>query len=175
MAAVYSRSVGRITTCPLPDDALLRKYAATGAFTDCYTTTIASRASQADFVEAFYTTFVFRMERLLLRLFVSRPSTDREAAELGRGERQDFAAWTVEQRTASQLLMCDFMGRTRSWLMTAPEGAGTRLYFGSAIGPERDPVTGERRMGGGFSALMGFHRLYSRVLLRTAARRVSRV
>jgi hypothetical protein len=53
-------------------------------------------------------------------------------------------------------------------------GAGTRLYFGSAVVPLRDAKTGGTRMGPLFRALLGFHRLYSRVLLRAAAKRLSR-
>ena len=164
----------RIDACPLPAESKLGKYAAAGAYTDCYATLVTGQVSHAEFVEAFYTTSVFRLERLILRVFVARPSTDREAAELARGGRPAFAAWTVEERATNQLLLCDFLGRTRSWLMVTPEGSGTRLWFGSAVVPVRDPATGGLRMGGRFSALMGFHQVYSRVLLWSAARRVSR-
>ena len=69
---------------------------------------------------AFYTTWLFRLERWILRLAVARPSTDEEAHQLARGEREAFAAWSVEARAPDQLLMCDFTGRTRSWLMVVP-------------------------------------------------------
>ena len=119
-------------------------------------------------------TAVFKLERLILKWLVARPSTDAEARQLAQGSRDAFAAWTVEARTADQLLLGDFSGRTKSWLMvTAIEGAaGTRLYFGSAVVPTGRP--GQRGVGFVFTALLGFHRLYSRILLRSAAARLTR-
>ncbi len=124
----------------------------------------------------FYTTWLFRLERWILRLAVARPSTDEEARQLARGERGAFAAWSVEARAPDQLLMCDFTGRTRSWLMVAPAAGatGTRLYFGSVVVPVRDPKTGEMGLGPVHGPLIGFHKLYSRLLLGAAARRLAR-
>lgn len=160
--------------CDLPPNALLRKYRDTGAYTDCYATEIATRVSHAEYVEAFYTTFVFKLERLLLKRLVAKPSTDDEARRLARGELDSFAAWTVEGRVPDQVLMADFMGRTKSWLMVAPVGdARTRLYFGSAVVPTRDKA-GKPTMGSPFNALLGFHKLYSRVLLVSAAEKITK-
>lgn len=159
----------------LPPHALLRKYRDSGAYTDCYATDISARVSHAEYVEAFYTTYVFKLERLLLKGLVGKPSTDDEARRLARGELDSFAAWTVEGRAPNQVLMADFMGRTKSWLMAESIGAsGTRLYFGSAVVPTRDNA-GKPRMGRQFSALLGFHKLYSRVLLRAAAAKITRM
>ena len=110
-------------------------------------------------------------------MVVARPSTDIEAKQLADGEIGAFAAWRVEGRTAGQLLMGDFTGRTKSWLMTAAvdgtaENPRTRLYFGSAVVPRANAKTGERRMGFAFHALLGFHRLYSRLLLKAARSRL---
>jgi len=167
-----------IRSCQLPSDALLNRYLASGAYADCYVTEVAGRVSHAEFVEAFYTTAVFKLERLILRLFVSRPSTDAQAGELARGELSSFAAWAVEGRAPDQLLLTDLTGRTRSWLMVAmPKNRdfiGTRLYFGSAVVPMRSPKTGRTSLGPVFSALLGFHKLYSRVLLRAAGHRLCR-
>ena len=162
--------------CALPDDALLLKYAQGGGYTDCWTTDIARTASQAEYIEAFYTGFAFRLERALLAWLVSRPSSDAQVRELAAGRRERFAAWSVEARAPRQLLLADFQGRTRSWLMSAPaaDGAATRLYFGSAVVARIDRRTGKPRMGLAFAALLGFHRLYSRVLLRAAAARLMR-
>jgi len=129
-------------------------------------------------VEAFYTTAVFKLERLLLARFVSKPSSDAQARQLAAGELNSFAAWDVEERRVDQLLMSDFRGRTRSWLMVAPgpgDGAATtRLYFGSAVVPIVNRGSGEARLGFAFRALLGFHKLYSRVLLRAACSRLAR-
>ena len=68
-------------------------------------------------------------------------------------------------------------GRTRSWLMALPVNATaaderTRFYFGSAVVPRKNARSGKPEMGFAFSALLGFHRLYSRLLLRAARSRV---
>ena len=161
------------SACDLPPGALLRRYQDSGAYADCYTIEVPRRVSHAEYVEAFYTTLVFKAERVLLSWLVSKPSTDTQAARLARGEVDSFAAWTVEARAAEQLLMADYVGRTKSWLMIAPSGgAATRLYFGSAVVPVHDE-SGQPRMGRSYSALLGFHKLYSRVLLQATAAKIT--
>jgi hypothetical protein len=152
----------------LPADALLQSYVASGAYTDCYAVTFPGQVSLAEFMAAFYTTRIFRLERWLLARLLRFPSTDQQAQLLGQGELTRFAAWHVESRESNQVIMA--AGRTRSWLMASPspEGtAATSLYFGSAVV--------QRRRGGlgwQFNALLGFHKLYSRALLSSASRRL---
>ena len=164
------RSVRR---CDLPLDAVLRKYVAEGAYTDCYATEIATSIGFAEYVEAFYTTAPFKAERLVLRWLVAKPSSDADARRLACGDADTFAAWSVECRAPDQLLLCDFLRRTRSWLMiVALGGGGARLYFGSAIVPV-GIGSGARRLGFPFNLLLGFHHFYSQVLLRAARSRVT--
>lgn len=163
-----------ISPCPLPAAALLARHGVPGAYLDCYTTQLPRAVPLREFVEAFYTTWVFRIERWLLARFVARPSTGAQAAQLARGDIEAFAAWDVEARDERQLLLGDFSGRTKSWLMVEPAGEGTRLYFGSAVVPVVRRKTGKREMGAAFHALLGFHKLYSRILLGAARRRLSR-
>jgi hypothetical protein len=166
--------------CALPPHALLARHREAGAYLDCWVTQLPGAVSQREFVDAFYTTGLFKLERWLLARFAARPSTDAQAGQLARGDTEVFAAWSVEARDAAQLLLA--AGRTRSWLMVEPiapageggGGAGTRLYFGSAVLPVRDRRTGQPVMGRGFHALLGFHKLYSRVLLRAARARLER-
>lgn len=166
-----------IQACELPAESLLLTYREAGAYTDCYFTDVARPVSHAEYVEAFYTTAVFKLERLILAWFVSRPSTDQQAKALAAGELSSFAAWSVEGRNANQLLLCDFQSRTRSWLMTVPAANGnsgsTRLYFGSAVVPVMNRRTGQASMGFAFRALLGFHKVYSRVLLRATISRIA--
>lgn len=161
--------------CPLPPDALLARYEGEGGYTDCYTAALPAAVSHAAFVEAFYTTAVFKVERLLLGLLVAKPSTDAEAKQLAAGQRETFSAWRVEARATNQLLLCEFSGRTRSWLMVEPaeSGSGTQLYFGSAVLPATPASGGSPRLGFVFTALLGFHKLYSRVLLSSACARLT--
>jgi hypothetical protein len=155
--------------CALPPGTLLEKYAGGRGCTDCYATEVERAVTQAQYVEAFYTTWVFRLERLILKWAVSRPSTDAQAMRLAEGSLDTFAAWSVEARAPDQLLLCDLYGRTRSWLMAAPAGEGrTRLYFGSAVVPRK----GQTGLGGRYRALLGFHKRYSKILLRAARARL---
>lgn len=159
-----------IYSSPAPDEALHAKYERAGAYTDCFTTEISGHVSHSQFVEAFYTSRVFKLERVILKWFVDKPSTDAEAKELADGARDRFAAWTVEARSSDQLLMCDYLGHTRSWLMVAPcerDGSpATRLHFGSVVVPVRRFP---------YKVLLGFHRLYSRVLLSSASARLAKL
>ncbi|MCB1553815.1 MAG: hypothetical protein KDJ14_08370 [Xanthomonadales bacterium] len=159
---------------PLPPDSLLHRYGGERGYVDCFVTDLPRTVTHADYVTAFYTTGLFKCERLILRLAARRPSSDSEAAALGAGTADRFAAWSVEARSANQLLLCDFTGRTRSWLMTEalPDASGTRLRFGSAVVKEADAGRGHPRMPRGFGLLLGFHNLYSRLLLSAARRRL---
>jgi hypothetical protein len=167
--------VSAVRASELSADALLQRYRDRG-YTDCWSIEIARRVTHAAYVEAFYTTPVFRLERWILRLVVGRPSTDTEAHRLAHGEADRFAAWTVEARAPDQLLMCDHTQRTRSWLMVSPATTPghTTLWFGSAVVSIEGSRTGEHRLGATYAALLGFHKLYSRILLRVAAARLGR-
>lgn len=160
-----------VRAAAVPAGSLLSRYVAAGAHADCYTTELPVAVSHARFVEAFYTTALFRLERLLLGTLGSLPSTDAQARELARGERPSFAAWSVDARASNELLVR--AGRTRSWFMVAtpePEQrSATRLYFGSALVPQHSG-----RPGALFSLLLGFHKLYSRALLLSARVRLAR-
>lgn len=160
----------------VPESSLLARYLQGDAYADCYTTVIAGSVSHADYVTAFYTSPVFKLERRILRWAVARPSTDAQARQLALGEIDTFSAWRVEARADQQLLLCDLHGRTRSWLMVVPgdaaEATSTRLYFGSAVVPVANRKTGRLTMGWAFTVLLGFHQRYSIVLLRSAHRRL---
>jgi hypothetical protein len=173
--AVYFCCNRKATSVPRIQPHSLTTYANSGAYTDCFATEIARTVSHAEFVETFYTGGLFTVERFLLRVFISKPSTDLQARQLAAGELNEFAAWRVEARAVDQLLLCAIDGRTRSWLMVSamPETGGTRLYFGSAVVPGVNASTGKSSLGFAFKALLGIHKLYSRALLNAAAARLA--
>jgi len=172
-----------IASCPLPEDAIIYKYHKSSyqdadTYTDCYLVNFDRPVTLAEYVFAFYTTPVFRLERFILKYLADRPSSDHEAKQLSEGTIDEFSAWTVEDRTPEQLLMSDLRGRTRSWFMIVPQSAAgsttTTLYFGSAVVPYQKTATGDPRSGGGLRLLLGFHKLYSRVLLYSAKVRLKK-
>jgi len=154
---------------PLPPFALLSRYATDGGYADCYATELPGDYSHAEYVAAFYTSWLFKLERLVLATLVFKPSTDEQAEQLGRGERDAFAAWSVEARAPDQLLVCDYQGKTRSWLMIERQDGFTKLYFGTGIVPV---VDGGRRLSAFFRGLLPFHKRYARALLRAARSRL---
>jgi hypothetical protein len=162
----------------LPSDALLNMYNINGCHTDCYTTEIKLEVSFEQFVKAFYSTPLFKLERFILKYAVAKPSTDTQIVELLNSDSNEFAAWSVEKRADNQLLMCDFQQRTRSWFKVSSIHSSktplTHLYFGSAVVPKKskDLKTTNPRLGFLFSALLGFHKLYSILLLFSAKKRL---
>jgi len=162
-----------IQECPIPANTLLDKYSMDGGYADCYSTEIPGQVSFSEFVFFFYTTYLFKLERLILQWTISKPSTDPQARQLADGIRITFAAWQVENHNQNELLMCDFQGQTRSWMMVVPvSSVQTRLYFGSAVVPNQNTITGERSIGFVYRALLGFHRIYSILLLYSAKWRI---
>ena len=161
--------------CQIPLISLLRQYKDGPGYADCYVIKVPGTVTQAAYIEAFYTSPLFKIERTLLQYLASKPATDADAKALAGGVATRFSAWRVEAQSSSELLLADFSGRTRSWLMAVPAPLDndlprTLLYFGSAVVPLSRQ--GAHSMGWLFHALLGFHRLYSRLLLGAASQRV---
>jgi hypothetical protein len=160
---------------PVPQDALLKTYRGGlrperwGNYGDCFSVTVDRVVSLADFAFAFYTSPVFRIERLILGALIGTRSSDSQVRALADGSAASFAVWYVGERTATQLLMCDRYERTRSWFrVVALSGGRTLLQFGSAVAAARDDRAGAKAPGRAFRPLLGFHVLYSQVLLHAA-------
>ncbi len=174
-----------IEACPIPEGALLHRYRNSSpaegvkAYADCFAVTIDRSVVLSDFVFGFYTTPVFKLERVILKFLAAKPSTDYQARQLADGCIDSFAAWNVEHQTEKQLLMCDFQGRTRSWFMVTPIATSghpkTLLQFGSAVVPMKNRKTGKLELGSGFGVLLRFHKLYSKVLLNSAKLRLEKL
>lgn len=167
----------KVEASTLPDGALLVRYRdMPGAYTDCFTVSVGREVGAREYIEAFYTTWLFKCERFVLFL-IGRGCTDADARALASGEADKFAAWTVEGRAEHQLLVCDFAKLTRSWLMTGTRRdglAGTQLYFGSAVVPGEKDRLGNPRPTAAFRLLQPVHAFYARALLRAAASKVLR-
>ena len=164
--------ITKVNRIALRQDALLYRYHQSGDHTDCFCCSLPQAVTQAQLVAAFYQTWLFKLERHILAVALKQASDDAEAVALSRQQTTRFSAWRVEEQNAEQLLMADIEGRTRHWLMAETQGDATTLYFGSAVikgGPNRS-----RFARFVFSALGGFHILYSRLLLAAAARQVAR-
>jgi hypothetical protein len=173
--------MSEIEPCPLPASALLHTLQRDGGYLDAYACRIEAQVTLAAYLQAFYTTPLFKLERAILALCLARPSTDAQAAALAAGTLDRFAAWRVEARTADQVLLRDLGGRTASWLMVEPVAAraeggrvATRLLFGSAVMPQAGRAGEAPRLGPAFRGLLGAHRLYSRLLLAAARSRLRR-
>jgi hypothetical protein len=173
-----------ITQEAAPADALLKTYRGGvhperwGRYGDCFSVRVDGVVSLKDFVFAFYTSPLFRIERWMLRALIGAPSTDTGARAIADGSAASFAVWYAADRTATQLLMCDRYERTRSWFrVLAQDGGGTLLQFGSAVAAVaagRDEGTVPAGRSKGFRLLLRFHVLYSRLLLNAAGKSLNK-
>lgn len=162
------------TKANLPENAFLQTYKRAGHFTDCYAYTVPKPIGLPAYIRAFYTSGAFRTERFILGLAVSKPSTQADVDALAAGQTDTFAAWDVEARDEIQILLRDFQGNTCSWLMALPlKRNRTRLYFGSTIVKRNAAPSEDAKIPPAFSALMGFHKLYSRILITSAAKQLA--
>tara|TARA_B110000902_G_scaffold253085_1_gene315300 strand:+ start:1336 stop:1842 length:507 start_codon:yes stop_codon:yes gene_type:complete len=146
-----------------------------GYYTDCFSIHLDQSVTLPEFINAFYTTPLFRLERLLLSLTVKGRMKDADVTALSRGESDRLAIWQVEARKECEILLS--AGRTKSWLMVASQeggGGDTQLFFGSVVVPEPPKREGDApRLGPVFDSLLSAHRIYSRLLLSSAAQRLS--
>ncbi len=154
--------MARIECASLPADSLLAQHRGADCYRDAFRTEVPHPVSLTGFIAAFYASPAFTPERKLLYL-IGKGANRADIAALAEGRSDRFAAWSVEARSESAILLRDFQNRTCSWLAAEPEGEGTVLWFGSGV---RHP------QGFAFRALIGFHRWYSRVLLAGAVRSV---
>jgi hypothetical protein len=164
-----------VTQGALPEDSLLRTHRggvrpeSWRGQGDCFGLAVDRVVSLEEFVFAFYTSPIFRIERLILALLAGAPSTDIQARRLADGAGGSFAVWRAGARTATQLLMCDRYERTRSWFRVVPLSDGkTLLQFGSAVASRSGDHPARGLRGGFFRLLLKFHVVYSQLLLHAA-------
>ncbi|MEO0574720.1 MAG: hypothetical protein AAF004_04590 [Pseudomonadota bacterium] len=156
-----------VATDLLPRNALLQRYNVDGHYADCFVVVVPRTIDLVAFIQAFYTTRLFRLERLVLSVALRRRITDTDVDCLARAETDAFAAWTVEARRDKEILLCDIAGRTRSWLACETDTAGTTtLRFGSAV------LARDGALSPLIRATIPLHRCYARALLRAAHRRL---
>lgn len=139
-----------------------------GSYADCFEGVVrldrCPEAAFQRFVFLFFDSSVFRVERRLLKLIGKAPGHYTDAMALAQGRTDRFAAWVVEGRRPTELLLAVPGTPIRTWLALDHEGQHGRLCFGSAIlAPQGRP-----KIHWAVRATFGAHRLYSRLLLRSA-------
>jgi len=147
----------------------MQRYVGQGAtYTDCYYAHVPQSVDLPQFIAAFYTTWLFHLERFVLTVALRKPIRDADISALTSGASAHFAAWHVEGQSENQILLCDVAGRTRSWFSVQPlTSGGTQLFFGSVVVASPDaPLSWPLRM------ILPLHRLYARALLGAAVRRL---
>ncbi|MEP4197403.1 MAG: hypothetical protein ABJL99_17415 [Aliishimia sp.] len=158
----------KITEASPPANSLIMQFATMEAhYSDGFCVHMPKQVDLSAFITAFYKTPLFRAERLVLRLGARAPSSDDDVDALAAGQQDTFAIWTVEGRRDDEILLGDSAGRTKSWLHVAPNDTGTQLWFGSVVVPVLH--RGKLTKGPVFDALLGAHKVYSRMLLGSAA------
>lgn len=162
---------------PVPDDALLATHAliGPGAYTDTVSVEIEGTVSLPDFIEAFYSSRAIQPELFMIGVLFRKPTSRQQVSDLAHGRIDALAAWRVGERRADQILMREILSdKTRLYLMVRPsaDGGTTELLFGTAVLPVGVQADGSPRMSVLFTALLGFHELYARILLRSAKARL---
>lgn len=161
--------MSHVIASPPPAQSLIAPFGhVEGHYMDAFYTDVPTRQFLRDYVSAFYTTRLFQAERFVLSTLARAPSSDADAMALAAGMTDRFAVWCVEGRSEDELLMADASGRTKSWLHTAPQAEGTRLWFGSVVVPVIR--RGKPTLGPVFPTLEALHKIYARLLLKSAAR-----
>lgn len=157
--------------CPVPDDALMQRYVGQGAtYTDCYCVEVPLQVSLSEFVTAFYTTPLFRAERLILSIAMRKRIRDDDIDGMLSGRAEEFAIWRIEARGENELLVCDKRGATRSWFSAVPKPNGaTDLYFGSVVVAQPNQPLPKI-----VQVTTTLHVFYAKSLLRTARQRLLR-
>jgi hypothetical protein len=168
--------MSNITEAKIPLGSLTNSYANAGAFVDCYYVDIPKEVTLEHYLEAFYTTPLFKVERTLLSVITCKFALDIEAKALSLGHSERYSIWTVEKRISDQIILRDVTKKTRSWLMvqkpSASKSETTRLMFGSVVIPKEITENGQGKFGILFHGLSRFHRRYSRALLNAAYKRL---
>lgn len=172
------RNVHKVSAGSEPDAALIREYARLpGGYVDCFYADVGGRVTLSDYIEAFFSTPVFRAERLMLNLTANGRSNRQSASELASGSSDKMAIWTTQARDDAQILMIAGNGPVFTWLMVEEaqtDAFSSRLYFGSAVLPTATGKDGTPKMAAGFRVFLGLHIFYSRLLLWWAARDLDR-
>ena len=151
-----------------PQNSLIAPFAeADGHYTDAFWAE--GEGELQSLVVAFYTSPLFKLERMVLRIFAKAPSQDAEVLALAEGACDRFAVWRVEARNDREILLGDASGRTKSWLAVR-DG---RIWFGSVVVPVKR--RGRLVLGPVFDTLLGAHKVYSRMLLSAAIHRLKRM
>ncbi|MEO0665459.1 MAG: hypothetical protein AAFY97_06945 [Pseudomonadota bacterium] len=148
----------------IPDGSLIARYKGQGNHVDAYVASTARYVDLPTYIAAFFSTSVFRAERLLLSIS-GKQSSDDQVADLAAGRGEHIAAWKVEERSANELLLEATGTPIRTWLAVEPDG--TALWFGSVVLAKKGRIPLLARV------MMPGHALYSRILLSAALRQVS--
>jgi hypothetical protein len=94
----------------VPEDSLLKRHRGVvrperwGSYGDCFSVSVDRAASLADFVFAFYTSPLFRVERLILRVLAGAPADDADARALAQGSAKFGSAVAATPRHEARAL-----------------------------------------------------------------------
>lgn len=163
-----------VKTTSLPEESFLQSYQAQdGGYADCFVLEGGEPNAPilGDYIFAFFNSPIFRLERVLLKTFLSAPSStaDVEALAFGGGVR--LASWQLEERAEDQILLAVKNTPVRTWLMVSPpspEGGPARIYFGTALVPTERDKAGNPTIPAMYRRFIFFHRAYSKLLLWSA-------
>ncbi len=126
-------------------------------------------------ITAFFGSPIFTLERLLLKSIGQANTSRSDITGLAAGTQEKFAAWKVEDRNESEVILKVGSSPIRSWLMARPDGDGkTAIYFGSAVLPQTTNRNSKPQVGSSFRFFMGVHNFYSCLLLKSTIKNLQK-
>ena len=98
----------------LPIGALLESYRESGAYTDCFVTEVDGAVAHSEYVRAFYTSWLFRVERFILSCMASPhyPKLKGKPEHAGSQETQGWMSDWMNRSRVIDLPMLDKSGPT---------------------------------------------------------------
>lgn len=116
----------QVIATTLPKSACLNDYEHhAGVYTDCFQTELPKGGTLESYINAFFNTWLFRIERMILSTAAKKPVSDEDIARLAQGTSNTMSAWQVERRDADQILLEVPQPPIRTWLMRSGEGEKT--------------------------------------------------
>ncbi|NVE95130.1 hypothetical protein [Altererythrobacter lutimaris] len=168
--ALILRPMGKVRACELPEGSLLAGFGGADDYRDCFCREVPGEVSLEQYIERFYSSAVFRPERVVLGL-IGRGASAEDIRALASGESDQIAVWKVVERKPDEILLLSRDTNTASWLAvsSSSEAVGqtknkTKLLFGSWVGG-----INESR----WRVMLAPHVWYSRLLLESAAKGLS--
>lgn len=151
-----NRYVSNVKTVYITEHTLIGKIEPKEQYKDLYCIEIPKKTNLQEFQQNFFNSFVFKMETKILKTIFGVNTKETEFKD---GEK--YLLWNLNEMNQNESIWnWELKGKKgTSYFAIRNKGNGTNLYFGSTI---------ESKNSGSF---IYFHRIYSKILLKSASKK----